>query len=73
MFLNKSGHRFIGVYVVSPVTRRQTSNVTTSAGVAQSAHGSRRSAAGQSASRRQQVPQAVRLPVNFIQPQVSLV
>ena len=63
----------IDIFVVSPVTRRQTSHVTAHPGSAQLGHSSRRSAAGQSTSRRQQVAHAMRHPVNPIQPQVSLI
>jgi len=60
----------VGMVVFSPVTRRQTSNVTANPGTAQSGHSSRRSAGAQSTSRRQQMAHAVRQPVNSIQPQV---
>ena len=58
--------------VVSPVTRRQTSNVTSNPGTVQSTHGSRRSAAGHSTSRRQQASHAVRQPANSVPSHVSL-
>jgi len=60
------------IYVVSPGNRRQTSNVSANPGITHSAHGSRRSAAGQTISCRQQVSHSMRQPVTSSQPQVAL-